>query len=165
MRIATATTETPVSSLHAPLQVRRAQPTDLDALVALEQSSFSSDRMSRAQYRRHLDSASALVLIAIAEHRIVGSSMLFFRKHSRSARLYSLATLPQARGRGVGSSLLGAVEVAARARHCDVLRLEVRADNAHAIALYARMGYRRTRHLARYYEDGADGWQYVKRLD
>lgn len=165
MRIATATIETPVSSVRAQLQVRRAQSTDLDALVALEQGSFNSDRMSRAQYRRHLDSSSALVLIASAEHQLLGSAIIFFRKHSRSARLYSLATLPQARGRGVGSSLLRAVEVAARTRHCDVLRLEVRVDNTHAIELYLRMGYQRGGRLAKYYEDGVDGWQYRKPLN
>lgn len=165
MRIATAIIETPVSSLRTHLQVRRAQSTDLDALVALEQGNFNSDRMSRAQYRRHLDSTSALVLIATAEHQMLGSAILFFRKHSHSARLYSLATLPQARGRGVGGSLLRAVEVAARARHCNALRLEVRVDNTHAIDLYVRTGYQRTGRLAKYYEDGVDGWQYQKQLD
>lgn len=165
MHTATATIETPMSSAHAQLQVRRAQSTDLDALVALEQRSFDGDRMSRAQYRRHLDSTSALVLIASSGHQMLGSATLFFRKHSRAARLYSLATLPEARGRGIGSSLLRAIEVAARSRHCDALRLEVRVDNMHAIDLYVRMGYQRGRLLAKYYEDGADGWQYQKQLD
>jgi ribosomal protein S18 acetylase RimI-like enzyme len=45
------------------------------------------------------------------------------------------------------------------------LRLEVRIDNAAAIGLYERSGYRRGKRLPHYYEDGADGWRYEKSLD
>ncbi|HZY32788.1 MAG TPA: GNAT family N-acetyltransferase, partial [Rhodanobacter sp.] len=59
------------------LRVRRAASSDLDDLVALEQRSFNSDRLSRAQYRRHLDSDSALVLVASANHHLfLGSAVL-----------------------------------------------------------------------------------------
>lgn len=147
------------------LRVRRAASSDLDDLVALEQRSFNSDRLSRAQYRRHLDSDSALVLVASANHRhFLGTAVLFFRKRSGVARLYSLATQPEARGKGVGTALLEAIEVAARQRRCRMLRLEVRADNHSAIKLYERLGYRRTGALAAYYQDGADGWRYEKQL-
>jgi ribosomal protein S18 acetylase RimI-like enzyme len=147
------------------VRVRRAQPSDLDELVALEQASFDGDRLSRAQYRRHLDSDSALVLAAVAvPHRLLGAAVLFFRKGSAAARLYSIASDPAARGRGVGGALLDAAEAAARRHRRRLLRLEVRADNTAAIRLYERAGYRRGRHLAGYYEDGADGWRYEKAL-
>jgi len=146
--------------------VRRAELSDLDDLVALEQHAFDSDRMSRAQFRRHLESDSAQVLIASAHHRrFLGAAVVFFRRGSRVARLYSLAGHLDGRGLGIGSALAAAVEVAARARHCHALRLEVRGDNDRAIALYERLGYRRIGLLPGYYEDGADGWRYEKRLD
>ena len=44
------------------------------------------------------------------------------------------------------------------------MRLEVRSDNPAAIALYERRGYRRIARLPGFYEDGADGWRYVKVL-
>ncbi|WP_235580197.1 GNAT family N-acetyltransferase [Rhodanobacter sp. Soil772] len=148
------------------LRVRRAASSDLDDLVALEQRSFNSDRLSRAQYRRHLDSDSALVLVASANHRhFLGNAVLFFRKGSGAARLYSLATQPEARGQGVGAALLEAAAEVARRRGCRALRLEVRADNHSAIKLYERLGYRRITALAAYYQDGADGWRYEKLLD
>jgi ribosomal protein S18 acetylase RimI-like enzyme len=146
--------------------VRRAELSDLDDLVALEDATFDSDRMSRAQYRRHLDSASAGVLVASANHRrFLGTAVVFYRKGSRVARLYSLASRPEARGKGVGSALLATVEQAARQRGCRELRLEVRIDNASAIRLYERLGYHRLGRIAGFYEDGADAWRYGKRLD
>lgn len=149
----------------ANVRVRSAELSDLDDLVALEEQSFTSDRLSRAQFRRHLDSESAKVLVAsTGPHRFLGTAVMFFRKRSGVARLYSIATHRAARGQGVGSALLDAVEQLARRRRCRALRLEVRADNAGAIRLYERLGYRRLAALAKYYEDGADGWRYEKML-
>lgn len=149
----------------AAVRVRRAELSDLDDLVTLEQASFATDRLSRAQYRRHLDSDSALVLVASANHRrFLGTAVVFFRKGSRVARLYSIATHAQARGKGVGSALLQSVEAHARRHGCTELRLEVRTDNAAALSLYERLGYRRIGALPGYYEDGADGWRYAKPL-
>jgi ribosomal protein S18 acetylase RimI-like enzyme len=145
--------------------VRTAAPADLDALVALELRAFSGDRMSRVQYRRHLASPRAAVLVAgTADEGLLGSALVFFRKGSTLARLYSIATAPAARGQGVGAGLLAAAEQAARRRGCRALRLEVRVDNAAAIGLYERAGYRRIGRYAGYYEDGADAWRYEKPL-
>jgi ribosomal protein S18 acetylase RimI-like enzyme len=149
----------------AAVRVRRAELSDLDDLVALEENTFDSDRMSRAQYRRHLDSDSAQVLVASASHRrFLGTAVVFFRKGSGVARLYSLASRPDARGKGVGSALLEASEEATRLRGGRVLRLEVRADNVAAMRLYERLGYRRFGRIAGYYQDGADAWRYQKTL-
>jgi ribosomal protein S18 acetylase RimI-like enzyme len=145
--------------------VRTATPADLDALVALELSAFCGVRMSRRQYRRHLASPGAAVLVAAAPGEgLLGSALVFFRSGSSRARLYSIATAPAARGRGLGARLLAAAERAARERGCRALRLEVRVDNAAAIALYERAGYGRIGRYAGYYEDGADAWRYEKTL-
>lgn len=151
--------------VSASVRVRRAESSDLDDLVALEERTFDSDRLSRAQYRRHLDSDSAQVLVASANHRnFLGTAVLFFRKRSTVARLYSLATQPEARGKGVGSELVAAAERASRRRGCRTLRLEVRTDNTGAIRLYEQLGYQRLGRLDGYYEDGAAAWRYKKVL-
>lgn len=149
----------------AAVRVRRAELSDLDDLVALEQASFDSDRLSRAQYRRHLDSETAQVLVASANHRkFLGTAVVFFRKGSTLARLYSIATKPEARGKGVGSALIDGAERAALSHRCHALRLEVRADNLAAIRLYERLGYRCIGQYPAYYQDGADAWRYEKIL-
>ena len=150
----------------ASVRVRRAESSDLDDLVTLEDRTFDSDRLTRAQYRRHLDSDTALVLVASANHRnFLGTAVVFFRKGSGVARLYSIASKPEARGKGVGAALLEAVEAAARQRHCHAVRLEVRDDNAGAVRLYERLGYRHIGHYPHYYQDGTHAWRYEKSLD
>jgi [ribosomal protein S18]-alanine N-acetyltransferase len=144
--------------------VRDARVSDLDALLTLEQASFDRDRLSRRQYRHHLQSASARLLAVVDGAQLVGSAVLLFRRGTRVARLYSLAVDPVMRGRGVGRRLLAAAEHAARARDCTRIRLEVRVDNRAAQSLYESAGFRRCKQRTGYYADGADAWLYQKTL-
>ena len=144
--------------------IRHAALSDLDALVALEEATFDSDRISHRQWRRHLSSASAQVLVAVGDAGIDAAAVVFYRRNSHIARLYSLAVDARARGNGIGGRLLVAAETTARQRGCAVLRLEVRVDNTAALALYARHGYARLRRLVGFYEDGSDAWRCAKDL-
>lgn len=145
-------------------RIRRATRADLAALLRLEESTFDSDRISRAQWRRHIGSRSVAVLVHGEEGHVDGAAVVFYRRGSRRARLYSLAVGAHARGGGLGRALLAAAEADARARGCETMQLEVRHDNLGAIALYARDGYRQLARLAGFYEDGKDAWRYVKPL-
>lgn len=153
-----------LARMSNPLPVRPATRADLDTLLALEESTFDVDRISRAQWRRHIDSASASVLVHGDPGKVDAATVVFHRRNSREARLYSLAVGAHARGGGLGGMLLAAAEADARARGCVSMRLEVRIDNPAAIALYERRGYTREAVLPRFYEDGADAWRYRKRL-
>lgn len=137
------------------VRIRAARMSDLDALVELENRSFTTDRMSRRQWRRHLVSASACVLVAQADQPMAGAAIVFFRKNSTIARLYSLAVDTGLRGLGIGELLLAACEAQALARKCLGLRLEVRTDNTAAQQLYLKRGYHSIGELSDYYEDGA----------
>lgn len=157
----------PFSDLDAApdqVHVRRATGGDLDALVELENASFAADRMNTRQWRTHLDSLSAEVLVAIRERSIIGAAVVFFRRGSAVARLYSIAVRADERGRGIGDALLAAAEQAASRRGSRALRLEVRVDNAGAQRLYEREGYRRFGIRPGYYEDGEDALRYEKAL-
>ena len=150
--------------IRKPSTVRRATRRDLPALVALEQGVFDYDRLSARQYRRHLDSDSALILIGETSRQLAGTAVAFFRSGSDIARLYSIAVAPEARGRGLGEALVAAVERAARRRGCARMRLEVRMDNPAAQRLYERLGYRRIGVRHGYYEDGHGAFRYEKAL-
>lgn len=147
----------------AAVVVRDATHTDLQALLALE-ALFPGDRMSARQYRRHLANPGARMRVAMAAGALVGASVLFFRRGSTAARLYSLIVAPAARGQGLGRRLLDDAEQGAGARGCSRLRLEVRADNAAAIALYRQRGYQSVGRIDGYYEDGADALRFHKPL-
>lgn len=148
-----------------PFRIRAAATRDLDQLLALERAAFTTDHLSPRQYRRHLHSPTAVVLVAVDAAELLGKALVFFRQHSDVARLYSIAVAQHARGRGVAKALLEAAAAAARRRGCQRLRLEVRQDNVAAIALYERLGYRRFAARTAYYEDGADAWRYESRLE
>ena len=147
-----------------PIRIRRARAADLAALVLLENASFAGDRLSSRQWRAHVDSDSALVLVALDAGDVVGAALVFLRRGSRVARLYSIAVADAARGRGVGKRLLRRAESTARERGARTMRLEVRAGNAPARTLYEAVGYRRIGTLPGYYEDGSDGWRYERSL-
>ena len=144
--------------------IRRATHADIDALLVLEEGTFDSDRISRAQWRRHIGSGSAAVFVSGTPGNVDAAAVVFYRRTSRAARLYSLAVGAHARGTGLGGALLAAAEADARQRGCTSMRLEVRIDNPSAIALYERRGYTRAARLPGFYEDGADGWRYMKGL-
>ncbi|MGH8171614.1 MAG: ribosomal protein S18-alanine N-acetyltransferase [Rhodanobacteraceae bacterium] len=152
------------SSTTSAVRIRRAVRSDLAALVDLENRTFASDRMSARQMRHHLDNASAGVLVAVSGGEVVGSAVVFLHPRHRSARLYSIAVSASARGLGVGKRLLEAAERMAGERGRDLMRLEVRNENAAARSLYEQQGYRHFGRRKRYYEDGHDAERYQKTL-
>jgi ribosomal protein S18 acetylase RimI-like enzyme len=137
-------------------RVRTAVKADLNALVALENESFQSDRLSRRSYRALLARASASILVVDGGSSLVGSAVLLFNRANSIARLYSIAVAPSMRGRGVARSLLRAAERAALEHECAVMRLEVRVDNKAACELYESEGFALVERLAGYYQDGTD---------
>lgn len=152
------------AAFRKPFRIRAASARDLAALVALEQRVFVADRLSARQWRHHLANASAGVIVAERDRVIVGAAVVFFHASHRIARLYSIAVAPEARGLGLGESLLASAEQLARRRGSRAMRLEVRTDNAPAQRLYERRGYRRFGVRRGYYEDGADALRYEKAL-
>jgi ribosomal protein S18 acetylase RimI-like enzyme len=58
--------------------------------------------------------------------------------------IHDIAVVPGQRGKGIGRALLSAVEEEARRRGCAKITLEVRSDNALAMDLYRRCGFRGT---------------------
>ena len=75
------------------------------------------------------------------------------------ADVQTIAVAPSAQGRGVGTRLLRALTARAARSGARSLLLEVRADNAAAIALYEREGFERISVRRRYYQPGdVDAW-------
>lgn len=144
--------------------VRPACLADAHALYGLELRCFPGDRMNLRQYRFHLRSPRARLLVAEAGGNPVGGATILLRSSSRRARLYSIMVDPSARGLGLGRLLLDRAEQVAREAGAISLHLEVRQDNRPAIALYEHMGYRCIGHRPRYYHDGADAWRYRRDL-
>ncbi len=144
------------------VRIRQGHRADVDAMLALE-AVFPSDRMSRRSVRRFLTVSTARVLVAVnGAGAMLGNLIGLRRAGSRARRNYSVVVAPEARGLGIGQRLVEALQALALAEGCDRVTLEVRADNAAARALYAKLGYREAALLPGYYEDGSDGLRLVR---
>jgi ribosomal-protein-alanine acetyltransferase len=149
---------------HSGLVVREARPRDLDAIARLENESFDTDRVSRRSLREFLRAKHRPVVAATIDGELAGYALVALRKHARAVRIYSLAVDPRFARRGVGRALLRACEAYGRRHGRSALTLEVRYDNAAAIALYESSGFRQFGEHARYYADGATALRYEKSL-
>ena len=135
------------------LAFRHATSDDLDTLVKLEDRCFTEDRISRRSFRRFLDMPRDRLIVAVAGDELVGYCLVLMSAATRLARIYSIAVLPAERGRNIGEQLVREAEAAAVDAGRIVMRLEVREDNAPAIRLYQRLGYRQFGTYRDYYEE------------
>lgn len=144
---------------------RPALPSDLDALTALEQRCFDSDRLSRRSFKKWIKRGHEGFIVAESEDlQLAGYALVLLQPGTRLARLYSIAVDPARRGQKLGERLMEAAEDYAHEERRLYLRLEVRKDNQGAIALYEKRGYRLFGLTPDYYEDHEDALRYQKRL-
>lgn len=146
------------------LQLREARLGDIDALLALEDACFDTDQLGRRNFRWMIRKANAALLVAHDGERLAGYILVLFHAGTSLGRIYSVAVNPECRGRGVADRLVAAAEEAALAADCAWMRLEVRPDNASAIRLYEKHGYRQFGVYPRFYEDDTDALRFEKRI-
>src|SRR5579871_915282 len=114
--------------------IRAAVADDLDRIAKLEEESFPEDRVSRRSIGHFLRAAHQPVIVAEVEGELAGYALLALRKDSQAIRIYSIAVAGRFARRGVASALLQACGKYASLHNKTRLALEVRYDNAPAIA-------------------------------
>lgn len=132
--------------------LRPALLSDLDALLGIESRAFSGNRLSPRAMRAAILNPRAHMIVAQDGSRVTGYGLLFYRKNCGFARLYSLAVDPVFRGQGIARHLLEGLSEGCTA---PMMSLEVRDDNAPAIALYRALGFSQSSRRENYYDDGA----------
>lgn len=125
-------------------------------VVALERRLFPDDAWSAEQFWQELaqDTRRYVVARDDRDDRVVGFAGAFVLPPD--ADVQTIAVDPGLQRRGLGERLLRALVDQAREAGSRQLLLEVRADNAAALALYARLGFERISRRSRYYPDGGD---------
>ncbi|MES1169708.1 MAG: ribosomal protein S18-alanine N-acetyltransferase [Leifsonia sp.] len=148
--------------------IRRAALDDLDAIMELETSTFTTDAWSRDMMRAELASPHGyyLVVDGTADDPIGGYAGLLAPADSGQADIQTIAVAPGARRQGLGRSLMVALLDEARRRGATQVFLEVRADNPAAQTLYTSLGFEQIAVRPRYYQpDGVDAnimrWELV----
>ena len=144
--------------------IHKATLQHLDALVALENRSFETDRLSRRSFRHLLTRANAITLVDEQGGALRGYVTVLFNAGISLARLYSIAVATDCQGQGIGRQLVEAAEQAALDGECVSMRLEVRRDNAESLTLFRRLGYREFGSYEDYYEDHMDALRFEKVL-
>ena len=126
---------------------------DIDAVLAIEYACFPR-QWKREHFKAEIDSDCGVAVVAEEGGKIAGFlclSVLF-----DEAEILDVAVDPARHRSGIGAHLLQwafdeAIKLGAR-----IIRLEVRATSAPAIALYERFGFRRCGLRKAYYENGID---------
>jgi N6-L-threonylcarbamoyladenine synthase len=141
-------------------QLRRAAPTDLAAIMALENSIFTSDAWSRATMERDLANPQCYYLVAFrpeTPETIDGYAGLFAPNRAGEADIQTIAVAESSRRAGLGRVLVLSLIAEARRRGAREVFLEVRADNPGAQHLYRALGFEQIGVRVAYYQpDGVD---------
>jgi ribosomal-protein-alanine N-acetyltransferase len=149
------------SNADDPVQIRRAQPGDLPGILDLEEASFSrpQERFSLRRVRHLLRSPRAIILIAQAGEQRLGWAVALVQHRSGRTlgRIYALAVHPLAQGKHIGRLLAEHIIAALGEHRVHRMLLEVRADNAPALALYRKLGFSELKRLPHLYGEGCDG--------
>ncbi|MDF1678635.1 MAG: N-acetyltransferase [Legionellaceae bacterium] len=137
---------------------REAVFADIPALVNIELACFSSDLISRRQMHYLIKKAKRIFLVVChaENHDILGYALCLTPRVRKTARLYSIAVLPQFRGFHIGTTLLEALCQTLKAEGYGACVLEVRASDTKTQAMYQRIGFIMSRQVPYYYEDGED---------
>jgi len=133
--------------------LKKASIGDLGRLLEIENACFSQkdSPLNKRTMGYHLKLGR--IIGAYESEELLGYILIFPRK---IPRIYSIATHPKARGKGIGKKLIK------EALHVNKnLRLEVREDNKAAISLYEQLGFTCKAVKKAFYPDGCDARVYV----
>ena len=137
------------------MKVRPAGPGDVAEIARLEAENLGVDAWSEGLVREGVPGALPTIRYLVAE---VGGDTAGHAVASVAGdvtELQRIAVDPAHRRAGVASALLDEVLAVARAARCDRVLLEVREDNADALAFYAAREFVEVARRGRYYRDGA----------
>jgi len=134
--------------------IRRAVPADAEAITALERTCQGHDAWSAWLVRDGVEGGLPTVryLAADVDGIVVGYAVASFA--GDIAELQRIGVAPAMRRTGVASALLDEVVAEAPGTGANRLLLEVREDNAGALAFYAERGFIEIDRRPRYYRDG-----------
>lgn len=143
---------------------QEALPTDIVQITELEKLCFGNEGFSKKQVEYLVKKAKGEVVIVRISGKIAASLVLLFKKNSRHLRMYSLAVLPEMRGKGLAKQMIYYSERKAKEMGLNLLSLEVSENNPAAIQLYQSTGFQIIQMKNAYYKDGSNALVMRKKL-
>ena len=126
---------------------------DLDAVLAIEQASFSTP-WRHEHFQHEITAPHSFPFVAEYNGIVVGYVCLM--SLFEEAQILDIAVAPEQRGRGIARLLMDHAVAVAREKEAELLALEVSSSNGAAITLYERCGFVRTGLRQKYYEGRDD---------
>ena len=125
----------------------------LDKLHQIEKECFKEEAFSRHQIANLLKDYNTISLIAVERGNIIGFIIgaIYFERNALKGHVLTIDVLPQHQREGVGSTLLKKLEKLLTEKHVKACHLEVKENNAKALGLYEKAGYKRIGTLKNYY--------------
>ncbi len=121
------------------IRIRQMQASDIDAVVSVENQSFSTP-WSRTAFEEEINGNDlAHYLVVEEEGQLVGYGGFWIVVDE--AHVTNVALLPECRGRGLGTLLLEHMILSAKMLGAVSMTLEVRPSNTAARNLYSRRGF------------------------
>jgi ribosomal-protein-alanine N-acetyltransferase len=134
--------------------IEAATPADVAVVAALEQVALGPDAWSAALVEQGISGQLPTVHYLVSREDGLVTGYVAVSVAGDVAELQRIAVAPDHRRGGVARRLLGEVVRLARADGADRLLLEVREDNAGALAFYDAAGFVELARRPRYYRDG-----------
>jgi [ribosomal protein S18]-alanine N-acetyltransferase len=136
------------------VELRRLEPSDLDAVEEIERASYPTP-WSRAMFAAELEKPSSLAIGAYHDGgELVGYAIV--SRYVDAWHVMNIAVVPDFRRRGIGRSLLERLFEVTASDPRRGYTLEVRVSNAEAIRLYERLGFRPRGIRRGYYTDNRE---------
>ncbi|MED7820282.1 MULTISPECIES: GNAT family N-acetyltransferase [unclassified Francisella] len=129
------------------MQITKAKLVNLEELLNLENSTFLSDKISRKQFIYNIKKQKYF-FISQEEDSLTGYILCF--EYKKVIRVYSLAVCKNHQGHGIGRKLLEYV----LNNSIKNISLEVNINNSRAISLYKSIGFRISKQIDDFYENG-----------
>ncbi len=137
-----------------PIALARLRWWHIEQVHEIEDALFPSDAWSREQFWQELAQPTRRYLVALDGESVVGYAGVFLSPPD--ADIQTVAVRPDRQGEGIARRLLEDLLAVVEDEGTTHTLLEVRADNAAALALYERLGFRRISTRPHYYSDGTD---------
>ena len=156
------------------LILRPYQPSDFDALLAMDQLCFPKTiAYGPREMKSYLQSEGSRCIVAeISGAEIPASGIsrtiagfILTESDAEFAHVITLDVLPSYRRQSIGSLLLEAAEQGASSRGVTSMYLETATTNKAAIALWKKHGYRETATIKNYYGRGLSAFEMQKQLE
>jgi glutathione synthase/RimK-type ligase-like ATP-grasp enzyme/ribosomal protein S18 acetylase RimI-like enzyme len=135
------------------ITIRKADAADLAFLCRLERESFPKDiRSSAHSIKNSINSGKQRVFILEEDRVACAGAVLFI--YGDSIRLYSIAVLPEKRGRNFGRQLMDYIIRYANEKYVGCLTLEADLSNPKLIDWYKSFGFETVKVIEHYYGAG-----------